>query len=330
MTIELAPPPRWTPAQLDYLTQPINPNRVRQSEDEEAFAYLQIWDIKRQMLRVFRIGGYDSRSWSSVLEKVRHAPPPTQVTGRALWTVIYEAKVQLTVKDYEGRATVHEGEGVGDAERYPSLAKAYRAAKAKALAAAWKHAAIALGDAFGLSLYNNGSIEPVVRDFADRPDGWDPAAPDQRILDLIASDGQVAPELSYDLLLKRVPLTVGADVEAFFAETEGWSTADIEAKIDEAHKLGISERHAGESEDGRPLTVDDLILVIGMRRMKEQHDQAVQDAPPVDPNANQPAGAGVLDCGCKAEAVARGGQHDDGCTRSQTVLARLADALPTP
>lgn len=321
---DLAPPPRWDNEQWDYLTQAINPNRIRVSEDEEAFAYLQIWDIKRQLLRVFRIGGFDAYVRSALLEKIRVAPAPTRPTDRTAWTVMYEAHVRLVVKDFEGRSATLEGEGFGDADRYPFLAAAYRAAKAKALAAAWKHAAMLLGDQFGLSLYNNGSGQPVVRDFAVRPEGWDPDNPDPRVLALIASDEPVAPELTYDRLVSRDRelLDVAEDVQTFFADSEGWTTADIEAKIDEAFRLGISERHAGATEEGRPLTVDDLILVIGMRRMRER-DQANQAAPALPADDDTPPA-----CSCDPADLATTGEHAAACVRGRSLIAALDDALP--
>lgn len=326
---DLVAPPQWRPERMSFLLAPLNPLRVLKSEDEEQFSYLAIWDIKRQMIRAFGVGGWDTRTSTTVLEKIRHAPRPSKALDRTLWTVIYHAKVQLTVRDDAGKSVIKEGEGIGAARLFTDLAKAYSSALAKALAAAYKHAAVELGDQFGLSLYDNGSLDPVVRDVAVRPDGWDPDNPSPRVIELIASDKRVGPEVTLDRVVGQVPTEVAPDVEAFFGETEGWTAADVEARIEEAHDLGISDRFAGTSEDGRPLTVDDLILIIGMRQVRAQLDQAAAAEPPVpdDPAAELPAGEGTLGCGCDAGTVASSGQHGVTCTRSSAVLAGLDAAL---
>lgn len=163
---------RLTAAQLRLLHRGLDPNRI--GKDDKGFAHMQAWDIKRYLLRVFGFGGYDTENRELVL--VREIETPNG--NRSKWTVVYRAQVRLTVKDVHGRELGHwDGEAAGVGNNLPNLGDSHDMAMKSATSQALKRAATNLGDQFGLSLYNDGSPEPVVGFcMAHPPAEWEKAA----------------------------------------------------------------------------------------------------------------------------------------------------------
>ncbi|WP_228981336.1 Rad52/Rad22 family DNA repair protein [Streptomyces sp. DH12] len=155
---------RFTAPQLRLLHRGVDPKRIGQ--DDKGFSHMEAWDIKRYLLRVFGFAGYDTENRE--LSIVREIEIPQG--GRSRWTVVYRAQVRLTVKDVHGNELGHwDGEAAGGATNLPSLADAHDMAMKTASSQALKRAATNLGDQFGLSLYNDGSPQPVVQFSAAHP-----------------------------------------------------------------------------------------------------------------------------------------------------------------
>lgn len=154
-----APAGRLTDQQINFLLLGIRPERI--GKDGKGFAHVEAWDIRRHLIRVFGFGGYDTdQQEMALVAQIEH--PPNNPNGKSRWTVIYRATVVLTVK-VDGVELGHwHGTATGDAPNLPSLADAHDMAMKTADSQALKRAAINLGDAFGLSLYNDGSLHPVV------------------------------------------------------------------------------------------------------------------------------------------------------------------------
>ena len=152
------PPSLLTPEQTAYLLQGIHPSRV--SRDPKGFAHVEAWEIRRTLIRVFGHGG-----WSTDLQDMTLVKEVEQTAGdRSRWTVIYRATVVLTVRTADGRELCrYHGTAIGEAVNQPSLPDAHDMALKSADSQALKRAAVNLGDQFGLSLYNDGATEPVVK-----------------------------------------------------------------------------------------------------------------------------------------------------------------------
>jgi recombination DNA repair RAD52 pathway protein len=120
-----------TVQQIDQLLKPINATRVktRKGGGGKQLAYVEAYAI----------------------------PPEEPRTKN--WQVGYRVIGRLTVTDTG--ATYTEA-AVGMAN-LPDVGEAHDMAVKTAESDAFKRAAINLGDNFGLSLYNNGSVAPVVR-----------------------------------------------------------------------------------------------------------------------------------------------------------------------
>lgn len=142
--------------QIEQLLKPINGTRVktRKGGGGKQLAYVEAYDIKAHMIRVFGFAGW---SWDVIACDVAYALPPEG--DQRNWRVGYRVIGRLTIADTG--ATYTEA-AVGMAN-LPDPGEAHDMAVKTAESDAFKRAAINLGDNFGLSLYNNGSVAPVVR-----------------------------------------------------------------------------------------------------------------------------------------------------------------------
>lgn len=151
-----------TNEQIKELAKPIDKDRVKK-DSHKGFSYLEAWDVRRTMNRIFGIG-----NWSADVE-VMELISEREVTMRNSkpgWNVIYRAQCSLTVNG----ATYTEW-AAGDSTN-PVQFEAHDQAIKTAESQAFKRCAMNLGDQFGLSLYNDGSVEAVVgetvvQEFAD-------------------------------------------------------------------------------------------------------------------------------------------------------------------
>jgi recombination DNA repair RAD52 pathway protein len=165
---------RLTAPQLRLLHRSVNPERI--GKDDKGFSHMEAWDIKRHLIRVFGFGGYDTENRELALVRELEIP----AGSKSRWTVVYRAQVRLIVKDVHGREIGHwDGEAIGDAQNQPSLGDAHDLALKSAASQALKRAATNLGDQFGLSLYNDGSLAAVVGYSAAHPPAdWQKAPED--------------------------------------------------------------------------------------------------------------------------------------------------------
>ncbi|MFJ6707002.1 MULTISPECIES: Rad52/Rad22 family DNA repair protein [unclassified Streptomyces] len=174
-----AGPSDLTREQVATLLAPINPSRVQNLRGQ---SHLEAWDVRRWLNRVFGFGGWaDETLELACVAQVEINP------GR--WTVIYRAQVRLTVKTTDGRLlTTYDDAAMGDSRNQPALGDAHDQAMKTALSQALKRCAHNLGDAFGLSLYNDGSRQAVGLWSAAHPAPKDDDAP------AVPDDAPVKPE----------------------------------------------------------------------------------------------------------------------------------------
>lgn len=148
---------RLNEAQERFLLRGINPSRVKQVK---GMAHLEAWDVRRYLIRVFGLGGWDFEIRETVM--VSHVVNDTN-PERLRHTVIYRVTGRLTIKDPSGFVLAHyDDAATGDGPNQPSLADAHDLALKTAASQALKRCAVNLGDQFGLSLYDDGSTDPVV------------------------------------------------------------------------------------------------------------------------------------------------------------------------
>jgi hypothetical protein len=147
---------RLSQQQINFLLSGISQNRI--GKDGKGFAHVEAWDIRRHLIRVFGFGGFDTDLIDVQLVSQIDIP----AGNKTRYTVVYRVAVKLTVK-VDGVELGHwHGAAIGDATNQPGLADAHDLALKTADSQALKRAAVNMGDQFGLSLYNGGSLEPVV------------------------------------------------------------------------------------------------------------------------------------------------------------------------
>ena len=151
--------------QHEQLLKGLNPTRIakRQGGGGKSLSYLEAWDVKAHLIRIFGFGGW---SWT-VIEAVL----AFEEQGERNWTVGYKVVGVLTIHGIDQivnerhevvtRDAQYAEAAVGSAS-LPQRGEAHDMAIKTAESDALKRAAINLGDQFGLSLYNNGAVAPVV------------------------------------------------------------------------------------------------------------------------------------------------------------------------
>jgi recombination DNA repair RAD52 pathway protein len=147
-----------TPQQHEQLLKPINQSRIAQrNQAGRTLSYLEAWDVKAHLNRIF---GF--LNWSADLLESTLVYEEKNEKGQ--WDVAYKATIRLRI--HTGNAldfadATYTEAAVGSSVN-PRRGEAHDLAVKSAESDALKRAAINLGDQFGLSLYNNGSLKPVV------------------------------------------------------------------------------------------------------------------------------------------------------------------------
>jgi recombination DNA repair RAD52 pathway protein len=131
--------------------------------------YVQAWDDRRTMNQIF---GHDG--WSTAVETtevrvieqtagaiIRFAGTEFEEKSPHRWMAAYRSTVTLTVRFADGVTVTHMGSGAGQ-DTNVNLGAAVDQAMNVAESLAFKRAAMPIGDPFGLSLYNESSLAPVV------------------------------------------------------------------------------------------------------------------------------------------------------------------------
>lgn len=154
--------------QFEQLLKPINPSRV--SKDGKGFSHIEAYDVRAHLNRIFGFARWSAETLDCdlIFEKEDFKEIIDRKTGEVtrrypIWTVCYKAKVMLTIHARDGveLATYTEFAG-GDAQNQPSRADAHDLAMKTAESQALKRCAVNVGDQFGLSLYDHGSVKGVV------------------------------------------------------------------------------------------------------------------------------------------------------------------------
>lgn len=143
--------------QVTQLLAPLSPSRVQR--DDKNMSHLAAWDVRRYLIRIFGPTGWENEIIS--LDFVYEKPTKTQ-KGRDAWIVGYRATTRLCVKDENGKILSRWEDGAFGSATLPSLGDAHDMAMKTALSQSLKRCAVNLGDQFGLSLYNSGSVVAVV------------------------------------------------------------------------------------------------------------------------------------------------------------------------
>ena len=142
----------FTQAQIDQLLKPIHPKRVLEAQGH---SHVSQQDILAHLTRIFGFGNFDIdiKNVELVFETDR---------GNDRFDVCYKALVRLTIRDPFGNEICHYENGSMETSQNQRRGDGHDLAYKSAISLSVKRAAIALGDQFGLSLYNKGQKAALV------------------------------------------------------------------------------------------------------------------------------------------------------------------------
>jgi hypothetical protein len=222
----------FTPDQVKTLLNPIKPNRVL--SDGKGHSHVSQQDITAHLIRMFGFGNFDIEvvNVDLVFEDPR-TDAKGELTGR--WDVCYRALVRLTVRNPDGaHVATYENGSTGTAQNQ-SHGDGHDLAYKSAISLSVKRAAIALGDQFGLSLYNKGQTAPLVIQTLVggpvKPEGdVQDKVPQQVSLgndEIDATPDVVIPPEGWRGLVAAAVDVAGLSAIHRTAVDEGWATPDV-------------------------------------------------------------------------------------------------------
>lgn len=160
---EVAARGTFSEAQTAALLRPIHGSRVLHLDGN---SHVSQQDIRAHLIRIFGFGNYDLDVVKAdlVFEDSEMRTPKNGGKEYRGWNVCYRALVRLTVRNEFGEYVAHYEDGsTATAQAQRSRGDAHDLAYKSAISLSVKRAAIALGDQFGLSLYNKGQQTALVR-----------------------------------------------------------------------------------------------------------------------------------------------------------------------
>jgi hypothetical protein len=159
---------KLTAEQYAALLKPLAKHRISSRQQGGMhLSYLEAWDVKAHLIRVFGFTG-----WSADVISAELAFEDKDDKGR--WNVGYKVVMRLRIHGQEGDLfgdTTYTEAAVGSAT-LPQRGEAHDMAVKTAESDALKRAAINLGTQFGLSLYDGGNRNDVVGHTLAPPDGY--------------------------------------------------------------------------------------------------------------------------------------------------------------
>ena len=143
-----------TDAQLALLMTDLHPSRV---SAKQGMSYVEAYDIKATLIRVFGFGGFSADVIDS---KIIKAVEVAQVSNKEKMNWAVTAQATVTLRIHQTGATYTETAIAGS--KQPDFTESADMAIKSAESDALKRAAIYLGTQFGLSLYNEGATKEIV------------------------------------------------------------------------------------------------------------------------------------------------------------------------
>lgn len=155
-----------TKAQITQLLKPVPASRI---EKKQGLSYLPQHEARAQLIRIFGPGRVEHTMLEpELLYETRLVKGDPQYPAKGdkpeYWVTAYKAGCELRVFDYQGNLVYTCTEWhVEENAPLPNRGEANAMACTSAQSYALRRAAISLGDALGLHLYEKGQAEPFVR-----------------------------------------------------------------------------------------------------------------------------------------------------------------------
>ena len=210
-----------TDAQLRQLMNDLKGDRVAsRKQGGTTLSYLETWDVKATLIRIFGFGGFSADADHCEIVNIENNVPKTKGYGKdkvelpieyapdgqiKFGTANFRVTARVRVRLYIHQLGATYTEWAASSQTGPDLGEVSDFAIKTAESDALKRAAIYLGTQFGLSLYNDGATQEVVkailapgqewlRGARALPNGASPAAPAERPASAAASVAHLRPE----------------------------------------------------------------------------------------------------------------------------------------
>lgn len=196
------PDPRLQPLtdmQLKQLMTNLHPARI---ESKQGMSYLAAWDVKATLIRVFGFGGFSSEVTESSILKAEQIAQASNA-NKLNWSITAKATVRLTIHQLGAVYTETAIAGSKQPDFTESADMAIKSAESDAL----KRAAIFLGTQFGLSLYNDGKPDEIIKAVLAPDQEWSRGARVKR-----DGDGNIVAPEAPAAAAPGAPASAGASV----------------------------------------------------------------------------------------------------------------------
>jgi hypothetical protein len=147
----------------------ITPRPAGTFESKQGMTYIPTHEAKAEMTRVFGPGNWDHTIHDVTLlyqREVTEGQPgyPKNGNGRLYYVVGYRVACTVRIRDYEGNALAESTEYHAEENApLPNLGEAHAMALTSCESYAFRRAVLDFGDAFGLHLYDGGSVLPLIK-----------------------------------------------------------------------------------------------------------------------------------------------------------------------
>jgi hypothetical protein len=177
--------------QVKRLLTPVRADRVEKVRGQ---TYVPQFEVRAELNRVFGFGNWDStiHSVTCIYEEPEDRTPANADKEVFYWRVCYRAACTLRIRDYWGQPICEHTEWhAEESAPQPNRGEAHALAITSVESYALRRAAINLGDTFGLHLYRDGQLGPLIRGTLQQTD---PASPLYQETAPRAQDQHLTPE----------------------------------------------------------------------------------------------------------------------------------------
>lgn len=183
-------PKRISAAQHEVLMRPLNNTRVaKRSQGGKQLSYLESWDVRAHLIRVFGFCNFSIELEDQHLVNVREYMGGKD-SDKEMVECSWFAKVRLVVFNEDGDPLCSYSDASVGSTSGPRnmIGEHHDNAMKTAASDALKRCAINLGTQFGLSLYDNGSTKDVVKRSLVAPEGVEAPKPvDQKTEEILTA-----------------------------------------------------------------------------------------------------------------------------------------------
>lgn len=243
-----------TPKQYDTLLRPLNAQRIEQRiVSGQKLSYLSQQDVRSHLTRIL---GFARWSGETVSTELMFADPVVMRNEKEGWYCAHRVTYTLTICAPSGMPLARYTESAIAGNTQPEKHEAMDMSLKSATSDAMKRCAINLGDQFGLSLYNKGSVGAIVRGSLVQPtvDGRDGGRRDAEKAQLDArrarNDGTAdEPQGEVDLTAISVPLDESDQARA---EAQALAEGQIEHSMSAAASARATQAPATQAQTQAP------------------------------------------------------------------------------